>query len=284
MAAFPIPTSLRAQFPDLRPTPTIPTIPSTILALNHIYQPHQPTKNRLPHPPFQEHPNLEAETNEACPATIRAIWALPEPVVEGEDAPAGGLSPAGSLAPRRTLSEFTGGEWEMAEAEMWYTGVRGADEAAGTASPAARDVSVEALGILSLAAEQQQQCARAREEDGITAQLLARRLGNPARPTSAPAQPTIQRPPSPAPRPPAEAPPRLETARAAPSTSTAGRGRSRREWRVALGRALVSVRDRVDSGRWLEGVERIRENGKNVGAFYGILSLELQARTGVRDV
>ncbi|KAG9205851.1 hypothetical protein G6514_006125 [Epicoccum nigrum] len=202
---------------------------------------------------------------------------------------------------RRRSSEH---EWDTIQAEMWYVARRRADEAEDEASgaadfPAERNVNVkeEALGTPSVAAPQQR--ARAWEEDKttrMTAQPLeqrrvraceqdgmaARRLAI-ARPASAPAQPGVQSPPSPALRPPASAPPCLETARAASRASTGVRP-SRREGRAALGRALVSVRDRAESQQWLDGVERMRENGENVGAFYEILSLGLQARTGVRDV
>jgi hypothetical protein len=118
---------------------------------------------------------------------------------------------------------------------------------------------------------EEQQRAQARAMDRTTAQLLAQRRGDSARPTSAPAQPTSPRPPS--------APLCLETPSASP-----GDRQSRHEGRVALGLALVLVRDRVDDERWRDGVEQMRQNGEDVGALHEILSLGLQARTGVRDV
>jgi hypothetical protein len=205
--------------------------------------------------------------------------------------------------PRRRRTSLED-EWDTIQAEMWYVARRRADEAedeaAGAADfPAERNVNVkeEAIGTPPVAAPQQraraweedkttrmtaqpleQQRVRACEQDGMAAHRLAI-----ARPASAPAQPGVQSPPSSALRPPASALPCLETARAASRASTGVRP-SRREGRAALGCALVSVRDRVESQRWLDRVERMRENGENVGAFYEILSLGLQARTGVRDV
>lgn len=66
-----------------------------------------------------------------------------------------------------------------------------------------------------------------------------------------------------------------------PTTST---GNSRLRGRLAIGLALVSVRERVDIETWLEGVEQIRENGRDVAKFYEILSLGMQVRTESRDV
>ena len=118
---------------------------------------------------------------------------------------------------------------------------------------------------------EEHQRTRARDLDSRTAQLLAQRPGNSASPTAAPAQSTPPRPPA--------APPCLDT----PSPS-AGDLQSRHEGRVALGLALVLVRDRVDDETWRDGIEQMRQNGGDVGALYEILSLGLQARTGVRDI
>jgi hypothetical protein len=120
----------------------------------------------------------------------------------------------------------------------------------------------------------EQQRTQAREEDPImriTAQLLAQRREDSATPTSAPDQETEQRPPS--------VPPYLETPIASP-----GARQSRHEGRVALGLALVLVRDRVDDERWLEGIDQMRERGEDVRALHEIISLGMQARTGVRDL
>lgn len=298
MPSLPIPLlpSLRSEFPHLRPTPTVPVTASTARALDRIH------RAPLPHPPFQIHPDLEAEAREACPAAIRALWDGPGGEVLGGGGP-GGVCRGGPGAPREVWDGE--GEGVEAEAEVWYATaprlggsgftetslatafgvgdggvVRERRRSGSTDTPLATAFRVEHVvgertprvsSSSSPAEEHQRIDSRIGRMDGITAQLLAQRRGMNASPTAAPAQPTSPRPPA--------APPCLDT----PSPSPGDR-QSRHEGRVALGRALVLVRDRVDDESWREGVEYMRQNGGDVGALYEILSLGLQARTGVRDV
>lgn len=280
MPSLPLLPSLRAEFPHLRPTPTIPVTSSTARTLDLIH------RTPLPHPPFQAHPDLEVEASEVCPAAIRALWDVPEgEVLEGGGA--GGVCGGGSWA----LGEFANGEWEGMEAEVWYAtaarlGVgdgdvvgagRGSGSMETSLATAFRIEDEVAVGertprvSSSSSPTEEHQRTRARDLDSRTAQLLAQRPGNSASPTAAPAQSTPPRPPA--------APPCLDT----PSPS-AGDLQSRHEGRVALGLALVLVRDRVDDETWRDGIEQMRQNGGDVGALYEILSLGLQARTGVRDI
>ena len=257
MPSLPLLPSLRAEFPHLRPTPTAPVASSTARALDLIH------RTPLPHPPFQTHPDLEAEASEACPASIRVLWALPEAVLEG-----GGVCAAGSWA----LGEVVGGEREGMRRGSVCTDASlatafGIEHVVGERRRRRGSVSSSS----SPAEVHQRIDTRARDLHSIAARLLAQPSGDDARPAAAPARSTSPSPPA--------APPCLE----APSPFPGDR-RSRREGRASLGLALVSVRDRVDDETWRDGIEQMRQSGGDVGALYEILSLGLQARTGVRDV
>jgi hypothetical protein len=120
----------------------------------------------------------------------------------------------------------------------------------------------------------EQQRTQAGNDDPIlrtTAQILAQRRQDAARSTSAPDQETEQRPSS--------VPPSSET----PSVSQEAR-QPRHQGRVALGLALMLVRDRVNDETWRDGIDQMRERGEDVGVLLEIISLGLEARSGVRDV
>ncbi|KAJ4986656.1 hypothetical protein SVAN01_07842 [Stagonosporopsis vannaccii] len=73
----------------------------------------------------------------------------------------------------------------------------------------------------------------------------------------------------------------LPSMQASPISSRHG---DRAEGRRAIGRALVSARDRVAIEEWMAGVKNMQGIGICLDTFYEILSLGLQGKGGVRDI
>ncbi|KAJ8115854.1 hypothetical protein OPT61_g2588 [Boeremia exigua] len=66
--------------------------------------------------------------------------------------------------------------------------------------------------------------------------------------------------------------------------SNASQASDRMEGRRAIGRALVSVQDRVSIDDWLEGIEEMRNQGTELETFYSILALGQEEEGGMRDL
>lgn len=264
-----LPTNEYQKLFGVRVSPTVITSEATQLALDKIFEKQKYLV------PCLVHPHLEEEARLACPSSIREIWDMPEHasvrpdnlqhllsssagIEEDREPTADWVEKQAPVHPDSPEVPVTS-SMTIEEAEDWYR--------QPTAEPAGLDPQPHTEEQNTIASSEHTFTDTVHNPDSATPSPE-----NSALATRASSQREVS-----------DSPPSSSCSHFQTHHTTTRLGDSI-EGRRAIGRALVSARDRAADRHWADGIEEMRERGDCMSTFYSILSLGLSAKGGVRDV